>query len=147
MNLVPANSVEPLKKSTKCECLLNGRARDQRHFCPAAAISLLNSCPDSFKIEEGLCGIDAESKSSFRAAGSLIIRLQNAEREVTVSLKVISDGRNYIALTAHAFKYNVCDWIGVVIEWYIFCVSITYGRFTTVIAELFHEKIAKAPKR
>lgn len=118
------------KKSNEGETISHDSARELKRLLPAAAINLMNICFEIFKHGAVASAVDDENGLSFKPIGSELDRPQNGEREPTTVFKMSSNGQVYIALTAHAFKDYVCDWIWLVNDCYILHVSSLDGRLT-----------------
>lgn len=120
-----------IKRANKDESILYGSARGLRRLLSVASIFFINIWFNIFNTEAVAYGVDVECKLPFIPNWSKIAHLQHEEGELTIVFKLPSNGYYYIALTAHAFQEYVYEWIGLVIDCYIFYAFTLNGRLTT----------------
>lgn len=86
---------------------------------PNAAISLQNFWLKKSKVKDKLSVAQLQAELFVKDDGSEEEQLDNQNSFSTSVGKVPVNGNSYIALTSHASKQHICDWMGSILECYV----------------------------
>lgn len=71
-----------------------------------------------FKVIAGLSSNQLQAELSVGDDGSEEERVDNQDGFYAYVVKMPIDSKFYIAMTSHAFKHNICDWLGSIRDCY-----------------------------
>lgn len=94
-------------------------ARITKSLLPVSATNQAQYCYKLFCKHRPISNPGTSIKRSVLSSGSISDRVNNSERDHTVCFRMPKTKHHYIALTVHAFKDYVSDWIGNVNDFYI----------------------------
>lgn len=83
------------------------------------AVNFIQSCHNTFLSETRMSGSEVQEDLSVSLHGTEDGRHDNEFRDQTIAFRMPPSGNVYIDFTMKAFRQYICEWMGVVRDYYI----------------------------